>query len=88
MTSTTSQLPAPGDNRRTHFILIEPKPDRGGHRAPLVTAWNRAIDTYFVNESDPPFTVLEGKLEELEANLLECDCVVFPANSFGIMDGG
>jgi len=91
MSSTAAQLPVQGESNgdpSAHFILIEPKPDHGRHQAPLVAAWNRAISSYFVDETDPPFTVLEGKLEELDANLLECDCVVSPANSFGIMDGG
>jgi len=83
--ATASQLPAP--EQPTHFILIEPKSENR-NEAPLVSAWKRAIAMYFPNEREPPFTVLEGKLEELDANLLECDCMVSPANSFGIMDGG
>ena len=91
MSSTAAQLSVQGKSNgdpSAHFILIEPKPEHGRHQAPLVAAWNRAISSYFADETDPPFTVLEGKLEELDANLLECDCVVSPANSFGIMDGG
>ncbi|KIM30695.1 hypothetical protein M408DRAFT_66006 [Serendipita vermifera MAFF 305830] len=70
-----------------HFIFIEPKPE-GKKQAPLIEAWNRAISLYFTNTENPPFTVLEGTLQKLDAAVLECDCMVSPANSFGIMDGG
>ena len=35
-----------------------------------------------------PISVLEGRLDEIEAEKLRCDCIVSPANAFGIMDGG
>lgn len=76
------------DSPTAHFILIEPKPNEGINKAPLVEAWQEAISLYFSKDTNPPFTVLEGKLQELDAELLECDCMVSPANSFGVMDGG
>ncbi|KAF8971416.1 hypothetical protein BDZ97DRAFT_1753235 [Flammula alnicola] len=33
-------------------------------------------------------SVFEGRLGEIEASSLQCDCIVSPANSYGIMDGG
>lgn len=93
MASTASQLPTQGNTEdsndsSTHFILIEPKPCRSNREALLVTEWKNAISLYFPMDPNPPFTVLEGKLHDLDANLLRCDCMVSPANSFGIMDGG
>ena len=71
-----------------HFILIEPKPYVKIFQAPLITEWKRAITSHFPDDANPPFTVIQGKLLDLDAKLLECDCMVSPANSFGIMDGG
>lgn len=88
MASTTTQTGNVENNPTAHFILIEPKPIDGNYEAPLMAGWNKAISQYFGTDANPPFTVLEGKLEELDAALLECDCMVSPANSFGIMDGG
>jgi hypothetical protein len=94
MTSTAPELSTPvqasddGKSVSPHFILIERKLEKSRKPAPLIQAWNRAIELYFANEESIPFTVLEGGLFELNAKLLECDCIVSPANSFGIMDGG
>jgi hypothetical protein len=70
-----------------HFIFINPKPSE--YEDPLaLCAWNRAIAQYFPSDANAPFSVYEGKLNELDADLLRCDCIVSPANSYGIMDGG
>jgi hypothetical protein len=94
MSSTASQLPTPSqtsdDIKSTspHFILIERKSNQSRKPAPLIQAWNSAVELQFPDKESVPFTVLEGGLLELEAKLLECDVMVSPANSFGIMDGG
>ncbi|KZV66351.1 macro domain-like protein [Peniophora sp. CONT] len=54
----------------------------------LVTEWKRAINDILPQEMHKNFSVLEGKLCSLPAEQLACDCIVSPANSFGIMDGG
>ena len=69
-----------------HFIFIDPHPSQDERS--LCSAWNRAIAEYFPSEATPPFSVYEGTLNELDADLLRCDCIVSPANSYGIMDGG
>lgn len=72
-----------------HFIFINPKPS--GNEDPstsLCAAWNRAIAQYYPSDLNAPFTVYEGTLNELDPDLLRCDCIVSPANSYGIMDGG
>ncbi|KAI0246557.1 hypothetical protein BJV78DRAFT_1286270 [Lactifluus subvellereus] len=74
-----------------HFILIFPSP-RTTEKTPvpeesLVKAWTRTIIT-LPSKLQTHFTVLEGRLSSLPADRLQCDCVVSPANSFGIMDGG
>jgi hypothetical protein len=69
-----------------HFIFINPKPSE--YEGSLCVAWNRAIAQHFPSDPNAPFTVYEGKLNQLDADLLRCDCIVSPANSYGIMDGG
>lgn len=72
-----------------HFIFINPKSSEyEDPSTSLCDAWNRAIAQYFPSDPSPPFTVYEGTLNELDADLLRCDCIVSPANSYGIMDGG
>ena len=69
-----------------HFIFIDPQPSQ--YENSLCNAWNRAVAEYFPSDANPPFSVYEGKLNQLDAGLLQCDCIVSPANSYGIMDGG
>lgn len=64
-----------------HFTLIAPKQS-------LCDAWLRAIEVHFPDSNESPFTVIQGNVQEIDPNRLRCDCVVSPANSFGIMDGG
>lgn len=66
------------------FILINPPSTTND----LVTEWKRAIDDILPQEMHKNFAVLEGKLCSLPVEQLSCDCIVSPANSFGIMDGG
>jgi hypothetical protein len=72
------------------FYLIEPL-HTNGTRASLSTAWEAAITKYYgkgdeVNEL--PFKIVDGRLGSFDPSLAQCDCMVSPANSFGIMDGG
>ncbi len=72
------------------LILIDrPKDTPHGRRSPLCAAWVAAVDEYL---SDLPIksniTILEGSLTDLPVEQVQCDCLVSPANSFGIMDGG
>lgn len=64
-----------------HFILIDPHSD-------LCEAWIRALKKYFGEEGEQHFTIREGRLQDIDPAILRCDCMVSPANSFGIMDGG
>ncbi|THH11395.1 hypothetical protein EW146_g8063 [Bondarzewia mesenterica] len=75
------------------FILIAPAPRQPRNpkyppRSSLCDAWTRAIQEILDDESRSHFLVLEGALHTLDAAQLQCDCMVSPANSFGIMDGG
>ena len=82
--------------RIPHLILISRTP-------PLADAWRRAIARYFPSATSSSnaamsehvdattgarFTVCEGQLEDLDPRAVRHDCIVSPANSFGIMDGG
>lgn len=90
--SRITQGPAmamPSKEDTPHFIFINPKPFvYEDPSTSLCDAWNRAIARYFPSDPSPPFTVHEGELNKLDADLLRCDCIVSPANSYGIMDGG
>ncbi|KAG1743698.1 uncharacterized protein EDB91DRAFT_1125457 [Suillus paluster] len=68
------------------FTLIAPEPRHSS--TSLCDAWLRAIEEHFPDPIDSPFTVIQGKLHDVHPERLRCDCVVSPANSFGIMDGG
>ncbi|KAI9461163.1 hypothetical protein F5148DRAFT_983135 [Russula earlei] len=72
-----------------HFIFISRQVSRASpiQKESLVKAWMRAITTLPSNLQSH-FTVLEGTLSSLPPDLLRCDCVVSPANAFGIMEGG
>jgi len=50
-------------------------------------AWTGAI-AQLPEDLQGSFTVVEAKLDALDEDQKRCDCVVSPANSFGIMDGG
>ncbi|PIL22979.1 hypothetical protein GSI_15676 [Ganoderma sinense ZZ0214-1] len=84
----TSHRPLP---RIPHFVFVA-----RAHRPPrpsLADAWRRAIQSYFpagghLGPGEAYITVCEGGLEELDPAEARNDCIVSPANSFGIMDGG
>jgi hypothetical protein len=71
-----------------HYLFLEPRWSDDNSMLDVVTEWPKAIAKYFPKPSTPPFTVVEGLLGEVDDKLLECECMVSPANSFGIMDGG
>lgn len=64
-----------------HFIFLATE-------TPLCDAWKLAIRKYFPEDGDEHFSVQQGYLQDIDANLLRNDCMVSPANSFGLMDGG
>ncbi|OCH95183.1 macro domain-like protein [Obba rivulosa] len=73
-------------------ILISPAPrplrkPSVPPRPLLCDAWNRAIEEYFADSNQVPFTVVEGKFNDVEPAVLRCDCIVSPANLFGITEG-
>ena len=70
-----------------HFIFISPKP-RNDKDPSLVEAWKNAVSMYFGEGGGVHFSIHQGYLREIDPALLRCDCMVSPANSFGIMDGG
>ena len=70
-----------------HLIFISP-PRRSDSKPPsLCDAWKAAIKEYF-GDGTHQFSVIEGKLQDIDPNLLQCECMVSPANCFGIMNGG
>ncbi|PPQ62766.1 hypothetical protein CVT24_000460 [Panaeolus cyanescens] len=85
-------------------LLSTPQPQHPEPKAPdpeskdskskpsgLQDEWRSAIHEHFTMKGlSSPFVLVEGRFGEsgLVMDNLECDCVVSPANSFGIMDGG
>ena len=66
------------------FILINPPSPTNN----ICVEWRTAINEMLPEELRGNFTVIEGFLEDIPTEQLACDCVVSPANSYGIMDGG
>ena len=54
----------------------------------LYEAWRDAIKEVAPASVHEKFELLRGDLKELPAKKITVDCVVSPANSYGIMDGG
>jgi hypothetical protein len=71
-----------------HYLFLEPRWPNFSNSPDMVSEWPKAITKYFPDTERPPFTIIEGALGQVDDKLLECDCMVSPANSFGIMDGG
>ncbi|EIW76083.1 macro domain-like protein [Coniophora puteana RWD-64-598 SS2] len=69
----------PPDNLK--IVLIAPPHPSDS----LCDAWRRAISSHFPDPTDCPFEVKECRLDDLD---IKFDCIMSPANSFGIMDGG
>ncbi|KAI6096968.1 macro domain-like protein [Pisolithus croceorrhizus] len=72
------------------FILIEPPP-RGpsnNTQASLITEWQLAFAQHLQPNDLERFSFLESRLDQLKEAQVTFDCVVSPANSYGIMDGG
>ena len=70
------------------FIFIAPAPKPSAEPPSLCEAWRNAVETYFGAEEHDRFSIAQGKLQDIDPKQIQCDCMVSPANSFGIMDGG
>lgn len=75
------------------LLLIAPRRKEGEDRKPnLYDEWKRAVHEYipddWAHSQAVSVAVYQGRLGKIEAARLQCDCIVSPANSYGIMDGG
>lgn len=72
------------------IILMSSPPsnERTLQKPSLCDAWREAILEHFPDQTTSPFVVIEGKFKEIDPVQLQCDCIVSPANSYGIMGGG
>jgi O-acetyl-ADP-ribose deacetylase (regulator of RNase III) len=50
----------------------------------MVNEWNTSINTHLSTVEKQRFRIINSKLEDIKFNF---DCIVSPANSFGLMDG-
>ena len=89
MSASISSTASSAASRVPHLIFLAPAPRPP--RPSLCDAWRRAITRYWGPQEarrTVGIDVVEGRLDEVEPARLACDCVVSPANAFGIMDGG
>ena len=71
------------------IILISSPPGNDkDNKTSLCHAWREAILEHFPDPSISPFVVIEGRFKDIDPIQLRCDCIVSPANSYGIMGGG
>ncbi|KAI0957753.1 hypothetical protein AcW1_006042 [Taiwanofungus camphoratus] len=69
------------------FVFMEPKQKKPNSGLSLYEAWR--VQLKLLSPADQRrFSVVESTLEQLEPPHSLFDCVVSPANSYGIMDGG
>lgn len=54
----------------------------------LITEWQRAFAEHLQPKDLERFSFIEKRLNQLQEAQVTFDCVVSPANSYGIMDGG
>lgn len=71
------------------FILIEPagRPSNESQTS-LIKEWQLAFTQHLQPKDLERFSFLESRLGQLKQAQVTFDCVVSPANSYGIMDGG
>lgn len=64
-----------------HFVLL----DRSNH---LAEEWKLAFAEHLSSDVHKRITIITAALEALTPPESLFDCIVSPANSYGIMDGG
>lgn len=69
------------------FILID-LPKKSGDQTSLIEEWQRAFSQHLQPNDLTRFSFLERSLNQLKVTQVTFDCIVSPANSYGIMDGG
>lgn len=80
-------------SRPLRLLLIAPRRKEGEETKPnLYEEWKLAVKEYMPDDwkyaNDISISVFQGRLGEIDAARLQCDCIVSPANSYAIMDGG
>ena len=70
------------------FVLMEPKHKASTPEPSLHEAWKRHVSQLLPSRDQKRFHVVEARLDTLKPPHSEFDCIVSPANSYGIMDGG
>lgn len=70
------------------FVFMEPKGQSAKTRLSLVDEWRARIAELIAPADRERFSVVESTLQDLKPPHSHFDCVVSPANSYGIMDGG
>jgi hypothetical protein len=72
-------------------LILLASPAKEG-KPSLCDSWKKSIKQHLSSPDsgalEVEVSVIEGRLEDVPAENLRCDCIVSPANSFGIMDGG
>ncbi|KAI0648004.1 macro domain-like protein [Trametes meyenii] len=86
--NTQPPHPEPDPSVLPEFVLLAPPP-RNPDAPSLCTAWRAALADVLSPVAER-FAVKEARLDPtaLAREFGRCECVVSPANAFGIMDGG
>lgn len=63
------------------FILLDLSPV-------LVAEWQSAISQHIPEKYRGKFSIVQSKLSKLPIVHNQFDCIVSPANSYGLLDGG
>ena len=71
-----------------HFYLLERPVEYPCESKTLIQAWSEAIAAILPGTLQKHFTIKEMDLRAIARDGVQVDCIVSPANSFGIMDGG
>ncbi|KAH9951858.1 hypothetical protein B0H21DRAFT_254 [Amylocystis lapponica] len=71
-----------------HFVFMEPTQSKSAPHPSLPEAWRAQIAEHLAPADQARIAVVESMLGQLEPPHTLFDCIVSPANSYGIMDGG
>ena len=71
-----------------HFVFMELKPNKTAPHPNLLEAWRTEIAAHLQPADRARVAVVESTLQDLPRPHALFDCIVSPANSYGIMDGG
>lgn len=70
------------------FMLMDLPRNNESQPTSLIEEWRHAFAQHLQPKDLERFSFIESRLSQLQAAQVTFDCIVSPANSYGIMDGG